>query len=332
MLLLARPDVVDEATRRQFLGIIAAAGLLTACGDDRDSKGSSGSSGSSTRTVDDVFGTVEVPTDPQRVVAMEQQVLGNLLALGFPIERIVGFGKDDIDLDNLDFIAAPDVLKDLPSVGTFSEPNAELLAAAQPDLILAVADTIYTDFYAPIFKALNSVGAPVFAAYNGYTTLDEAMRLLADVGRAVGLEEKATEAEQHLRDRIADVVSRLDAAGERPSVGFLRATSDGLVANNVMPLLDELGLPGDRPTPEEFYVEVSAENLTEVFVHDVLFVSDGDDPDKVIADLEANPLWSRLPAVRAGRVQVVPDVVWGSSYSVQAFERQLDDIEQALLG
>lgn len=328
MLLLSRPDVVDEATRRQFLGIIAAAGLLAACGDaDVDAT----KPDSSTRKVDDVFGSVEVPTEPQRVVAMEQQVLGNLLAVGFPVERIVGFGKDDIDLANLDFIAERDTLDGFASVGTFSEPNAELLAAVQPDLILAVADTVYTDFYEPIFKTLNSVGAPVFAAYNGYTTLDEAMRLLTDVGRAVGLEREAAEREQALRDRIVDVRSQLETAGDQPTAGFLRATADGLVSNNVMPLLDELGLPGDRPTPETFYVEVSEEKLTDVFTHDVLFVSDGDDRERVLAELERNPLWSLLPAVRSGRVHVVPDVVWGSSYSVQAFDRQLDDIEAALL-
>jgi iron complex transport system substrate-binding protein len=328
MLALAHPEVVDEATRRQFLGILVAAGLLTACGDtDLDAKPSS-----STRTVEDVFGTVEVPTEPQRVVAMEQQVLGNLLAIGFPAAWIVGVGKDDIDLNKLDFIADRGVLDGFATVGTFSEPNAELLAALEPDLILAVADTVYTDFYEPIFKALRSVGAPVFAAYNGYTTLDEAMRLLADVGRAVGREAEADAAEQTLRGRVADVRSRLAEAGPLPTVGFLRATADGLVANNVMPLLDELGLPGDRPTPEEFYLDVSEEQVSEIFVHDVLFVSDGDDRDRVIAELERNPLWARLPAVRAGRVHVVPDLVWGSSYSVQAFERQLDDIETSLLG
>lgn len=333
MLMPTRPDVVDEATRRQFLGIIAAAGLLAACGDsgsDGDSDGES--SAPTTRSVADVFGDVEVPTDPKRVVAMEQQVLGNLLALGFPVERIVGFGKDDIDLDNLDFIAERDVLDGFPSVGTFSEPNAELLAAADPDLILAVADTVYVDFYEPIFETLNKVGAPVFAAYNGYTTLDESMRLLADVGRAIGREDEAAAAERGLRERVADVKARLDAAGPLPTVAFLRATTDGLFGNVTMPLLDELGLPGARPTPEEFFVEVSGEQLTDVFVHDVLFVSDGDDRETIVGQLEANPLWERLPAVASGRFHLVPDVVWGSSYSIQAFERQLDDIESALLG
>jgi ABC-type Fe3+-hydroxamate transport system substrate-binding protein len=48
--------------------------------------------------------------------------------------------------------------------------------------------------------------------------------------------------------------------------------------------------------------------------------------------LESNPLWSTLPAVQADRVVYVPDVLWGTSYSVLALETQLADIEDALLG
>ena len=42
-------------------------------------------------------------------------------------------------------------------------------------------------------------------------------------------------------------------------------------------------------------------------------------------------LWSRLPAVYAGRVVFVADTLWGTSYSVPALESQLADIDAALV-
>jgi ABC-type Fe3+-hydroxamate transport system substrate-binding protein len=97
-----------------------------------------------------------------------------------------------------------------------------------------------------------------------------------------------------------------------------------------MPLLDELGLGGDRPTPEEFFTELSAEQLG-VFQEDVLFVSDGSDLDATRSTLEANPLWATLPAVRSGRVTFVSDALFGASYSAPAYEAMLADIDAALL-
>lgn len=55
-----------STTRRQFLAMLGAAGLLAACGDDG---GNESTSAPATRTVRADGGTVEVPAEPQRVVA-----------------------------------------------------------------------------------------------------------------------------------------------------------------------------------------------------------------------------------------------------------------------
>jgi iron complex transport system substrate-binding protein len=317
----------DAATRREFLAILVAAGLLAACGDDDDGPLAPDRA---TRPVDDVFGTVDVPVEPLRVIAMEQQVLGNLVALGFPLDRVVGFARSGTDLAAYSFIADVETLAAIADVGAFAEPNAEVIVRLDPDLILLVGEEGFDDFYGPIFDSLNAVGVPVFAAFNGYISLDDSMRLLADVGRAVGLEEEAAALEVDLRAALVDLGARVQSAGPMPTAAFLRVTPDGILYNTLMPLLDELGVPGERPTPEEFFQELSPEQLGR-FQHDVLFVSDGDDPDATLATLEGNPLWATLPAVQAGRVHFVADTLWGASYSVPAFRAQLADIESALL-
>jgi iron complex transport system substrate-binding protein len=316
----------DAATRREFLALLGAAGLLAACRDDEGPRPSDGA----TRPVDDVFGTVDVPVSPIRVIAMEQQVLGNLVALGFPLDRVVGFARSGTDLARYSFIADVETLEAIADVGAFAEPSAELIVRLDPDLILLVGEEGFDDFYGPILDSLNGIGVPVFAAFNGYLTLDDSMRLLADVGRAVGLDDEAAALEVDLRAALVDLRERVESAGPMPTAAFLRITPDGTLYHTHMPLLDELGVPGERPTPDEFFLELSAEQLGR-FQHDVLFVSDGDDPDATLATLEGNPLWATLPAVQGGRVHLVADTLWGTSYSVPAFHAQLADIESALL-
>src|ERR671916_1250845 len=71
------PSTVLDATRREFLAILAATGLLSACATtDRPAA-------PATRTVQHPLGTTEVPLAPTRVIALDRRAaLPHLLALG----------------------------------------------------------------------------------------------------------------------------------------------------------------------------------------------------------------------------------------------------------
>src|SRR5688500_707068 len=72
-------STVLDATRREFLAMLAAAGLLPACSTDAASEPAA----PSTRTVEHPLGTTEVPLAPTRVVALDRRAaLPHLLALG----------------------------------------------------------------------------------------------------------------------------------------------------------------------------------------------------------------------------------------------------------
>lgn len=215
--------------------------------------------------------------------------------------------------------------------GEFDNPNIEAIVAAEPDLILFVA-VAGDDFYTPIMDKLRQTGIPVFAAFNGYLSVDEFYRLMNDAGTAVRREDKARQILADFEARLAEVKSRIQASGEVESAAFLRVWPwDGTTANTLMPLLDALEVPGDRADAAAFSIEVSPENLSQ-FNQDVLFVGDGQDQAKTKAALEANPLWAQLPAVAAGRVVWVSDLTWGSGYSMPAVDSMLTDIERAYLG
>lgn len=71
------PEIVDDATRREFLTLMAAAGLLSACG--RGSEQATSTTTQPARRVRDFFGNdVAVPATTDRIVAADDIALGNL--------------------------------------------------------------------------------------------------------------------------------------------------------------------------------------------------------------------------------------------------------------
>jgi iron complex transport system substrate-binding protein len=324
----ARPQPENISRRDVLKGGLSLAALLAAgCtpgGDERSGNGA-------TRRVKDVFGSVEVPADPRRVVTLDDQVLGTLLALGFPSGRIVGWARGETPLENYEYMAdLADLGKFENLGGAFDDPNIEAIVAAKPDLIMMVGMD-GEEFYTPIFRKLRETGVSVFGAFNGYLTMDEYMRLLTDVGVAINRSDEASRLEDGFRASVTDLKNRLTAEGPLPSAAFLRVfPGEGNMYNAVMPLLDALGLPGNRATPKEFTRDVSAEQLG-LFNEDVLFVGDGADEAATRAALEANPLWAGLPSVRSGRAIFVSDMTWGVGYSMPALESMLGDIERALI-
>ena len=76
----------NESTRREFFGLVAAAGLIVAGCGGGDDEGSAGG----TRTFVDISGEpIEVPDRAERIVATNDQNAGaQLLSLGAPVVGI----------------------------------------------------------------------------------------------------------------------------------------------------------------------------------------------------------------------------------------------------
>jgi ABC-type Fe3+-hydroxamate transport system substrate-binding protein len=68
---------VDDLTRKEFIGGLIAAGVLTGCGS-----GERGTDGAGTREVTNAFDTVTIPRSPQRIVADSVGTYAHLTSLG----------------------------------------------------------------------------------------------------------------------------------------------------------------------------------------------------------------------------------------------------------
>jgi iron complex transport system substrate-binding protein len=317
---------------RRFAGpclALALALVASACGDDGDAHADAAPSDAEHRVVTDVYGEVEVPADPQRVVFMDNTTLGNAVALDFPLERIVGVAFDG-NLTATHYLPEHEAIAALPDMGAgiYGDMNLEAIAAAQPDLIVTLGFPEGEDDAGREARdELATTGVPVFAAFNGYGDLDESMRLLADVGAALGLEDRAGELEATFRARVDEVVAGLPAA--RPSMNAVRvfAPNDAWIQAHYF--MDTIGLPREAPAPPELFLDVSDETLA-LADADIIFVSGDGGPGASLAALEANPLWADLTAVRNGDVHAIDDQPWGTDYSYPALEIILEEIAEAV--
>jgi ABC-type Fe3+-hydroxamate transport system substrate-binding protein len=149
-------EPVDDATRRQFIGIIGAAGLaLSGCADD---PASGHESAGETRTFVDALGhEVEVPARPKRIVALHQLVTAQLLSLDAPV--IGSTGLDERYLDGFD-------LSGIADVGAWDEPDIEAIIGLEPDLVVLNVWDRKVNHPAEVVEQLEKV-APVVALEHG---------------------------------------------------------------------------------------------------------------------------------------------------------------------
>lgn len=122
--MLDRPRIHDlasvDVTRRKFLAMLGAAGLLTACGGNRNNE----KPGAATRTVTSDEGPVKVPSDPKRVVAAIGSFETDMMAVGVVPVLTTTFAGPWVNL--------PDSMKITNNI----PPTPEELVAVRPDLIV----------------------------------------------------------------------------------------------------------------------------------------------------------------------------------------------------
>lgn len=297
-----------ELSRRTFA--IAAAALLGARG---------ATAAPARRQVQTSLGPLAIPVKPQRVVAIDSRIgLEQALAFDLPL---VGYSHSRARPwvpvpASVPFLAAP--------------PNLEQILMLAPDLILCPDSAPHSDWW-PLAR-LPAI-APVLPSNHRITWQEN----LTQLGGWLGRPEEATriiaaraEAIAAIRVRRQRVIERaLFAAVHYDAIKRrLLVRSAGTRYGLVMPaqVLTELGgreVGADRLGPNG---EVALDSFGDVLgrVDGVLLIDFGDGGPQALA---REPLWQRLPAVQAGRVEtVVGNCTFGSLYTARYLVRAWDGL------
>ena len=201
---------------RRPMALLAASALaltLAACGSSDEPAGdaaaSSSPDGAFPVSIENKFGTTEIPAAPERVVTIGFNDADFVLALG---GELVGERELLGDYDATQRPWAQDVLPedDVPTVGS-DELNLEAIAALRPDLIVGVYSFIDQSTYDQL-SAIAPTLAQTDAYADGATPWQEQTLL---TGRALGVEDDAQALVDDVEGRFAQAVEDNPAFADR---------------------------------------------------------------------------------------------------------------------
>jgi iron-desferrioxamine transport system substrate-binding protein len=317
-------DLSNSVTRREFLGVAASGAVVVLAGRLSSSvtKGSTDWSFTDDRGV-----KVSLATQPKRIVAYDQAASA-LMNIGVPMVGIMAsmpFGKDPL-LTGLNLSGVAKVSQ------AYGDINLEVLAAAQPDLIVTeldprltgpligftnkstqdqaqqVAPIVAIDYYTK--SRTNFQTGDVIAVTNRFEQLGRALGANLQAPDVVAAQKNFEQASARVRAATAAKPGlKVIALGAYVGVGIQVARPQH---DPTLLYYQELGVdmvePGGSPgninkNYNNFFFELLSYERASQYPADLILYD-----DTVYAmslqSLDAIPTWKDLPAVKAG--QIIP--------------------------
>lgn len=191
------------------IAVLLAAAVLASCGDDDGSGAAAAPDASSTTaaassafpvTIDHLWGSTTIEEAPERVVTLGVTDADAVLALGVTPVALAGFSFFETGLGPW---ATPLIDGPQPQLLT-GEPNLELIASLQPDLIIGIS----AGFEEPMYEQLSAIAPTVVrpAGTEAYQVpRDDATRMIgAALGQPDRAEELVQEADAAYETAVAD--------------------------------------------------------------------------------------------------------------------------------
>lgn len=257
-----------------------------------------------------------IPTEPERIVALNENTMANLLALGVTPVGVV-------DHANRDFTRyLGDTTEEIPSVGATDGPNIESILAQNPDLILG----LNVDLEEDMLENLQSL-VPVALSQ---TPSNDWVGHFLFVGEAVQRGAEAQTLVDETNRRLAAFRTAYEAQAEDETIAIIRSRADSFNIYNKESFIAELSEDAGLRMPPAFdeldaWNSMSLEAIP-MLNSDKLFVMVRNEREMgAFANLLDSPLWQTLPAVQNDAVHVVNWSVWVAGWNIVGTNLVIDD-------
>ena len=276
------------------------------------------------RSIDSAFGPTCIPVTPERIIALNESVMTNLLALGVTPIGVMDFANRD----GSNYLG--DTTEEIASVGAPDGPNFEAMLALEPDLILGTPDLIDEE----TLETLQQI-APT--AISSAPNRDWRSNFLY-VGEAIGKLGEAEALAERSDTRLAEFrTAYADQASADETIAIIRSRADRFDIYFrdafIVELTTEAGL--QMPTDFDQLEErggLSLESI-DLLTNDKLFVMIRNEREiGALRDLSTSPLWQTVPAVQNDEVHLVNWSVWVAGSNIVGANLVIDDLFFYMLG
>ena len=274
---------------------------------------------------DDLGRTVTVD-NPERVAVL----LGSFAQIWHLAGGTVCAAPDDA-WEDLNLPMAEDAV----NLGSTEQQSLELLLSSKPELILASTNRRQNMEW---LETLEATKIPT--AYFGIDDFDDYLRLLELCTTLTGRPDLYEKHGLQVQQQIEAVVERANRRGTNPTVLCLTASAAMIRAQNsegtvLGAMLKTLGCENIADSETMLLENLSLEHILVQDPDYIFIVQRGDDAEGMQTYVEemllSHPLWSRLTAVREGRVHYLdknlynlkPNHRWGEAY--EFLEEILED-------
>ena len=292
---LSRRESISTGLARRVVAILLMAVVVSGCSDPTVEKDPGAGDSLQQLELNDATGRrVQLSRPASRVVSFAPNLTEILFAIG----------AGDITIGRSAFCNYPAAAERLPVVTDLSTPNYERLLQLRPDLLLMT----FVGNSSAAYEKLVELGMRPYAI--SAATIEGTLGAIDTVGRLVGRVDQAHTLVSTLR-RTLDSVRAL--ATSRPVVSAfivldrapLMTVSGGFI-NEAIELAGGRNIAAGDPTT---YPRYSRE---EVLRRDPeVIIVPGESPVSAASLLESFPEWSRLRAIRNGRVRTIsPDILF----------------------
>lgn len=254
------------------------------------------SSKEETITYESEFGPVEVPENPERIVALAYAP--NLHALDVEMTGVDQWSKNN-----------PLFEEDLKSVAEVTEAEPESILAEDPDLIIAGANM-------ENLEELEKIAPTVTYTWGKLNYLEQQI----EIGKLVGKEDETRAWAEDFEKRAADIGSKIkEKHGEDTTVTVIETDGKGFYlfgeawgrGTEILYQAMDLKMPEnvEAAVSSDGYYEISQEVLAE-YAGDYIILSRGEETDMSFTESE---VWQSIPAVQNDNVIEIDTAA--SSYS-----------------
>jgi iron complex transport system substrate-binding protein len=293
---------MSRRTPRTIVALAAAAALaLGACATDTGERAGDTGGGDSTAAFPVTVGTLTLDKRPERIVVLGPTATEMLYA--------IGAGSQVVAVDDNSNHPPEAPRTDLSAF----TPNAEAIAARQPDLV------VLTDDRNKIVDQLGQLRIPHYQV-PAAQTLDDTYRQLTDLGTLTGHRDEAADLVRRMRDDIAKLTADLPQRSRRLTYfyelgpEYYTATSKTFIGSLFSLVgLENIADPADADGAKGGYPQLSEEAIIQANP-DLIFLADTRCCQQSPETVRARTGWSGITAVRNNQIVVLDDDIasrWG---------------------